>query len=193
MVLFVRLVFVALVPLGVFVLVKAIKLIRATFFGDIVAEAKLSQEQADLLLPVEGLYAIWLKGGRLQVPAVQSLRPAIWEKTTKVLVQLDPTVGLVRAHGSEGYRVQLFTFSAPAGSYTLDMGELPAAGKSSGALASLFSSNASDPSTLVAQVRATKPFYYGVLGILLCVVSGFLLLGGIIGSILADKIVNGQH
>ena len=193
MVFLVRLVFVALVPLGVFVLIKAIKLIRVTFFGDILAEAKLSQQRVDLLLPAEGLYAIWLKGGRMQVPSGQSFRPTIWEKTTKAFVQLNPTLGQVRAHGSDVYRVQLFTFSAPAGSYTLEMGELPPVGKSAGALASLFASKASDPSTLVAQVRATKPFYYGVLGILLCVASGFLLLGGIIGSILADKIVNGQH
>jgi hypothetical protein len=176
MLILIRLVFAALVPLGIFLLVKAIKLLRGSFFGNIIAEARLGG-LVELVVAKAGLYAIWLRGRRAQVYALSSktFRPAIWENATRELVPLHATLG--RTHG-DGYREKFYTFEVPAGRYTLDL---------SGP------SQAGDVAGLVVQVRETTPTYYGVAGILLCIVSGFLIIGGIVLASLAGEIVNANY
>jgi len=190
MVLLARLAFIALIPLGIFLLIKAIKLIRASFFGDIIAEAKLVQQLVALAIPEEGLYSIWLRGSKSQVLSVEGFRPTIWENTTRLLVPLAATIGRMQASDSDGFRTKVFSFSASAGSYTLDVSELPTVPTVSGAVARFFTGKPIDPATLVVQVRKTKPTFYGVFGILLCIVSGFLLIGGIVFAIVIGEIIN---
>ena len=192
MVLLARLAFIALIPLGIFLLVKAIKLIRASFFGDIIAEAKLAQKQIGLAISEEGLYSIWLRGSKSQVLSVEGFRPTVWENSTRRLLPLDATIGRMQASDSDGFRMKVFSFSASAGSYTLDTGELPKVPTVSGAVARFFAGKPIDPSTFVVQVRKTAPTIYGVFGILLCIVSGFLLIGGIVFASVIGEIIHAK-
>ncbi len=193
MVLLARLAFIALIPLGIFLLIKAIKILRASFFGDVIAEAKLAQKLVALAIPEEGLYAIWLRGSKSQVLSAEGFRPVIRENATQRYVPLDSTIGRVHASDSNGFRMKLFTFPASPGNYTLDTGELPKVPTISGALTRFFTGRPIDPAEFVAQVRKTEPAIYGIFGILLCIVSGFLIIGGIIFTTLADKIINAGH
>jgi hypothetical protein len=179
MLILIRLAFGALVPLGIFLLVKAIKLLRGSFFGSVIAEARLGgpPQLVELAVAKAGLHAIWLRGRRAQVYGLnnKTFRPAIWEDTTRELVPLHATLGRTQASDGDGYREKFYTFEVPAGRYALDLSGLPLAG---------------DVAGLVVQVRETTPTYYGVAGILLCIVSGFLIIGGIVLASLAGEIVN---
>jgi hypothetical protein len=182
MLILIRLAFGALVPLGIFLLVKAIKLLQASFFGKVIAETLLAgpSQLVELAVAEAGLYAIWLRGRRAQVYALSSkvFRPIVWEYTTRKLVPLSATLGRTQASDGDGYREKFYTFEVPAGRYTLDLSGPPPAGDMAG---------------LVVQVRQTTPFFYGLAGILLCIVSGFLIIGGIVLASLAGEIVNAHH
>ncbi|MGI4865789.1 MAG: hypothetical protein ACRYFZ_17835 [Janthinobacterium lividum] len=193
MVLLARLAFIALIPLGIYLLIKAIKLIGASFFGAFIAEAKLAQKLVGLAIPEEGLYVIWLRGSKSQVLSIEGFQPTVWENSTRLLVPLDATIGRMQASDSDGFRMKVFSFSASAGSYTLDTGELPKVPAVSGAVMRFFTGQPIDPGTFVVQVRKTKPAIYGIFGILLCIVSGFLIIGGIVFATLADQIINVRH
>ncbi len=87
--------------------------------------------------------------------------------------------------------MQLYTFRATAGSYTLSL----AAGTCIGALetqvAKLLPGKRVDPKQDFVQVRKSVPFYCLPVGILLTIISGGCIVGGLVAGLLAHQLFNG--
>lgn len=61
-ILYYRIFFFCLMPIGVYILIKGIKLIRGSFNGKLISETPYSQKIANFSVEEKGIYAVWQKG-----------------------------------------------------------------------------------------------------------------------------------
>lgn len=177
----------AAVPLGVYVLVRAIRFSKSSFYGELLLELPFARQQATFTVTEAGVYAIWQKGEMFKRTPVDKFKPVIYYVPTNYQVALYPS--LMRASMNDGAmgRMELSTFSAEPGPYRLELQDGSSIGGLEKAVASLFS-KPPDTSRYAVQVRRSQPFYYKILMVPLFLAAGWLMIGGLIGSLLADQI-----
>jgi hypothetical protein len=185
----IRVLFFCLVPVGIYLLVVSIGLVRKGFGGKIIVELPFATRRVNFSIPKPGSYSIWQKAPLFQKVPVDAFKPVITRQLTGEKVPLSASFSRAsRNDGSTG-RMELFTFPAAAGDYTLELTE----GSSISAL-ERFAGKAIParevaPGQYFIQVRENPPFYYSVVGIPLIVVSGLLIVGGFVLGLLAHQLV----
>jgi hypothetical protein len=57
-----RVLFFCMVPFGIFILVKTIRMLKGVFSGEVIAEIPFTQKEVKFEIVKPGIYAIWQKG-----------------------------------------------------------------------------------------------------------------------------------
>ncbi|MGF7082831.1 hypothetical protein [Mucilaginibacter sp. UYCu711] len=57
-----RILFFCLVPIGIYILVKTVRMLKDLFNGEVIAEIPFTQKEITLKISRPGIYAIWQKG-----------------------------------------------------------------------------------------------------------------------------------
>jgi len=180
-----QLLFFLLIPVGVIILFKAIRLVRKSFAGEVVAEFPFAQKGADFEIIRPGDYAIWQKGQYLRKMPLDKFRPVIHDKSTKDTIPL--TAPLFRPNSVKPGTVQMeiFRFKAETGRYHVEL----APGRSVSSLEQIISSliPAKDASleNYFIMIRESQPFIHLLSGILLLVLSALMVIGGLVMGILS--------
>lgn len=180
-----QLLFFLLIPVGVIVLFKAIRMVRKSFAGEVVAEFPFLQKEAEFEIIRPGTYAIWQKGQYLRKMPLDKFRPVIHDKSTNDTIPLTAPFFRPNSVKSGFVQMEIFRFKAETGRYHMEL----APGSSISALEQVISSlvpvKDADPEKYAIMVRESQPFIHLLFGIILLLSSAFMIIGGLVMGILS--------
>jgi hypothetical protein len=185
----IRILFFCLVPVGIYLLILSIGMVRKGFNGAILVEIPFAARRVNFTIPKPGDYAIWQKAPLFQKVPVDTFKPVITHQSTGEKAMLSASFSRASSNDGSTGSMELFTFPARAGDYTLELTE----GSSISALESMVGkaipTKKVNAGQYFVQVRENPPFYYAIVGIPLIVVSGLLIVGGFVLGMLAHQMV----
>lgn len=183
----VRILLFCLIPIGIFIMVKAIKLLLKTVNGTIMTETPFTQKEIDFTIPKAGKFAIWQSGPLLKKTPVGSFEIKITSKDSSNLIPLSRSVFGPTVSGFKSARMQLYNFAANPGNYTMRLDDVEASGLVK-TLSSLIPATPVKPTEYFIQIRESRPAIFMVISILLILIAFFCILGGFIIGLLADQV-----
>lgn len=180
-----QLLFFLLIPVGVIILFKAIRLVRKSFAGEIVAEFPFSRKGADFEIIRPGVYAIWQKGQYLRKMPLDKFRPVIHDKSTRDTLSL--TAPLFRPNSVKRGTVQMeiFRFRAETGRYHIELAPGSSVSSLEKIIFSLVPAKDASLEKYSVMVRESQPFLHLLSGIILLLLSAFMIIGGLVMGILS--------
>jgi hypothetical protein len=178
-----RFFFFALIPLGVVVLILAIRLVKKSFAGNIISEVPFAQKVSFFRINESGIYSIWQKGQFFRKLPVDQFRPVIYnEKGDRI--SLSPSIFRPNSNNGITFKMELFRFTARPGMYRMELTEGSSISVVEGFVSRIFPAKKADLSKYYILVRESQPFYFVIAGILLMCLSGFMMIGGLVFGIL---------
>jgi hypothetical protein len=175
----IRVLFALLVPIGIFLLVKGIKLLLKFTGAKTLLKIPIYQGLASFTVNKDGKYAIWQSGRKLQRVPITMKSPVITNQQTGNRIGIYNTLSRVYVNDGSNGRIQVFTFTANAGTYNL---ELPEATSN---IELLYAGKAlqttSRTEAYFLEIKEHKPAYLLVFSILIillaaaCTITGFIL------------------
>ena len=187
----IQLFFFCLIPVGIFILIRAIRLVKKSFNGDIILEIPFSGKISDFEITKPGVYSIWHKGQIFRKAPLHLFKPSVRNSISSEEIALIPSVFRPNTNNGRTGRTELFRFSAAAGKYQLKLMEGSSITQFEQAISNLFPLKTVDLANYFIQIRESQPLYYVVIGIFLLAPAGFLIIGGLVSGILADQLING--
>jgi hypothetical protein len=179
-----RFFFFALIPLGVVVLILAIRLVKKSFAGNILSEIPFAQKVSFFRIKEPGVYSIWQKGPYFRKLPVDQFRPVIYNNVTEMKVPLFPSIFRPNSNDGTIFKMELFRFTTVPGMYRMELTEGSSISVVESFISRLFPAKKADLSQYFIQVRESQPFYFVIIGILLMCLSGFMMIGGLVFGIL---------
>jgi hypothetical protein len=176
-----RILFFFLVPLGIFFIVKGIKLARKAFSGAILLEIPYSQRTGQFTIAIPGEFTIWQKGKFQKRGVATNLQPIIRHAATQQEVPIYRVRSQIYSNNGSVGRLQLFSFSARDGSYTLELSEGSGQPNLESFLTRVIPQKPLDLSKYFIQVSKRQPTYFIVFGVLLILLGAFATIGGMAG------------
>ena len=120
----VRILFFCLVPIGVYLLIVSIGLVRKSFSGGIIVELPFANKRVNFSIPKSGDYSIWQKAPLFRKLPIDAFKPVITHQFTSENVMLSPSLWRARSNDGSVGKMELYTFLARAGEYTLELKEV---------------------------------------------------------------------
>jgi len=186
---FYQIFFFCLIPVGIFILIKTIKLVGKSFSGDIILEIPYSLKSSGFEITKSGVYSVWHKGRIFRKAPLDKFKPHIINEVTREEIALSPSIFRPNSNNGSTGRMELYRFSAPAGKYLLELKEGSSISLVDRGINHLFPLKMVDLENYFIQIRKSQPFYFVLIGILLLIIAGFLIIGGLVFGILADQLV----
>lgn len=178
-----------LIPVGIFMLIKAIKLLSKAFNGSILLEIPFTTKSAGFEIHQEGSYAIWQKGQVFSKTPVGEFKPEIRDVFTQNKIALRPSLLRPSSNSGRSARMELYTFSAPAGKYTLTLVEGASISRLEHAVSDLLPGRPADPDQYFIQIRESLPLYLKLVAIPFILLSAGLIIGGLVAGLLAKQLI----
>ncbi len=172
----IQILFFCLIPIGVFMLLKAIKLLQKVFNRKVVSEFAFAAKNAGFEITKNGTYSIWQKTKNAKLFPFNKCSVTIQNQLTKEPVMLSSSIAGPSANKGTMRRMKLFTFSAEAGNYTATLTNAPD------------SMEHGDNDKYFIQIRESKPDYCIPVAIVLIILSVACIIGGSILGIMADQL-----
>lgn len=184
-----RILFFSMVPVGIFVLVKGIRLIRKSLFGAVLLELPYLKQSGLFTVVKPGKHAVWYKGTLFRRIPADKFRPRIFNSVTNEEIDLSFSIVASHVNGFSDGRIEVFTFDAPAGDYRMELTESSDAPALLRFMAKIIPDiKTVDLKQFFIQVRKSEPRVYTFLAIPVILLGAFGIIGGIVLGILADKL-----
>ena len=174
-----------LIPLGLFLLYNGIKYTLRFAKSKMLFEMPYVNKEGNFQLDESGTYGIWLSGKMFTKAPIGEFGFAIVNEQTGKRISIMPSIMRTRVTGFTNSRIELYTFSANAGSYTLSLTNDPSLLDTvSGALGKVVSKKAVDYTQFSIQIYKNKPTILLFLCTWLIMLGFFSFVGGIILAVL---------
>ncbi len=184
----IRILFFCIIPIGIFVLVKAIKLLKKNFSGKIIKEFPLTKKSAEFEITKDGTCSIWEKSHSAKlIPAVK-FKSKIQNNVTGQGVIVSPSTIGQSVRNGQIRRMQLFLFSAKAGNYSIEVNKDPDNSGSDKINPEILPVIVLEDEKYFIQVRESQADKYILFGILLVIISVCSIACGFIFGINAERI-----
>jgi hypothetical protein len=179
-----RFLFFALIPIGVVVLIMAIRLLKKSLAGNIISEVPFAQKVSFFRLKEPGVYSIWQKGQFFRKLPVDQFRPVVFNNVTEEKVSLFPSIFRPNSNDGTTFKMELFRFTTGPGMYRMELTEGSSISGVEKFISRIFPAKKADLSQYYIQVRESQPFIFVIFGILMLCLSGFMMIGGLVFGIL---------
>mgnify|MGYP003604412388 CR=1 FL=1 len=188
-ILMIRILLIAAMPLEIYILIKGIKILRKAIHGKIVLELPLSEYTSNFNIKKSGMFSIWWQAGFLTSIPVHLFKPKIINKNTLENITLDASILSPQTNNFDIARLEVYTFSAKKGDYSIEMVEGSSVNYFQTEVASYFSSNKKfDFNKIKIQIRESQSQFMTLLGIPISLIGGGGLLLSFVLSLLADQV-----
>ncbi|PIE50700.1 MAG: hypothetical protein CSA38_01660 [Flavobacteriales bacterium] len=181
--------FFGLMPIGIFLLVKGIKIIRKQIHSKPLLELPYLQKSGKFSITKAGQFSIWQKGRLWKKTPFYHFRLRIYNEFThqEIPIHRLPFFMRMQMNGFSKGRTRLWYFDAPAGNYKIIIEE-----KSPTPLEQLNLDISSDKlidlSEYYIEIRKNKEIFISILTIIMIILGGILTISGFVLGILANKI-----
>jgi hypothetical protein len=184
-----RILFFCLVPVGIFILVKTIRMLKGIFNGKVLAEVPFTQKEVIFEVTTPGIYAVWQKGQLFRRTLVDKYVLELMKEPSGEQVALARSFFNPHVNGFDGARMEMNRFSAQAGHYRLILKEKSGASIFEGLFYRLFPARPIDYTRYFIQVRESRPVYYMIAAIPLFTLSGLFIIGGFVAGFMAPHML----
>jgi len=185
-----RILFFCLIPIGIVALITGIKLVRKSFYGNILFEIPYSQKIGQFSVLKAGTFSIWQKGQLFKRAPFDRFRPHIYNELTNEELQTSFSLFGLRSNGFSTGRTEIFTFYAPIGNYKIELKEGTSVPKIQVLISKILPFDPFDLTKYFIQIRETQPKIFVFLAIPIIFFGVFGIIGGFVLGLLADKILN---
>ena len=186
---YIRILFFCLIPIGIFVLIKGIKLMRRSFNGKVLLEIPFSQLNGQFYVSKGGTFSVWQKGKLLKRTPVDKVRPFIYRESTKEELKLNYSLLSPRTNDFSTGRMELFTFYAPIGNYKVELKEGTSLFGFQNVISKAMPSTVIDKTEFSIQIRESQPQIFTFMAIPMLILGMGGIIGGFVLGILADQII----
>jgi len=183
----VRILFFCLIPIGIIIMVKVVKLLIKNVNATIITETPFTQKEIEFTILKSGKFAIWQSGPLFTKTPVGSFDIKIISQSNSTSIPLYRSVFGPSVSGFKTARMQLYNFEANAGKYTMRLDDAEASGFTK-VLSSLIPAQPVNPEKYFIQVRESRPAILIFIYIPLLLVGFFCIVGGFILGLLADQV-----
>jgi hypothetical protein len=184
----IRILFFCLIPIGVFILVKGIKLTRKSFHGALLLEMPYLQTSGQFSVAEGGDFSIWHKAPLLKRTPLDQYKPHLYNSVTNEELPVSKSYsGMQTSDFSDG-RMEIFTFVAPVGNYTLKLEDGTSLSGIQSVIANAVPSGNLDLSKHFVQIRKTQPQIFAFLAIPITILGAGGIIGGLVFGLLADQL-----
>ena len=180
--------FFSLIPVGILLLIFSIKLVRNSFSGNIILEMPYLQKTSRFELTKPGTYSVWHKGQFFRRAPLDEFRPVIINESESTEVKLSSILFRPNANNGSTARMELFRFSAPAGTYRLELAEGSSISNVENSIIKRMPAKMVDYDKYFIQIRKSQPLIVMIAGIVMIALSGVTIIGGLVLGILSDQI-----
>lgn len=184
----IRILFFCLIPVGSYILIRGIKLLKKSLNGRILLEFPYTQQAGTFSVSKPGNFSIWLKAPILSRTPIDLYQPQILNLDTKEELPISYSYTGMQSNSFSDGRAEIFTFAAQIGNYNLSLIE----GNSTTGLDSLVTiispAGNLNLSNYTIQVRESQPQYVAYLAIPIIILGGAGILGGFVIGLLADQL-----
>jgi hypothetical protein len=184
-----RIVSFCLIPVGIFLLIKTIRMLKKTFNGKVMAEIPFTQKETTFNLPEKGVYAIWQKGQLFRKTPVDKFEMHLSRESDGESIALTTSLLRPNMNGFETGRMEMKRFYAESGNYKLILRESSENSSFEQVFSDLFPAKMVDYNKYFIQVRESGPAYQMFLAIPLFLLSGFMIIGGFVCGLLLPQMM----
>ncbi|WP_342331254.1 hypothetical protein [Pedobacter sp. FW305-3-2-15-E-R2A2] len=184
-----RIVLFCLIPVGIFLLIKTIRMLKKTFNGKVMAEIPFTQKETTFNLPEKGVYAIWQKGQLFRKTPVDKFEMHLSRESDGESIALTTSLLRPNMNGFETGRMEMKRFYAESGNYKLILRESSENSSFEQVFSDLFPAKMVDYNKYFIQVRESGPAYQMFLAIPLFLLSGFMIIGGFVCGLLLPQMM----
>jgi len=182
-----RILMFSMIPIGIFLLVKVIRMLKKTFNGKIIKEIPFQQKLSTFELPEPGHYAIWQKGQLFRKTPIGNFKLQLQDESGKI-IRLKPTWFRVHKNGWDTGRTELKKFTAAAGKCTLSILDKPEGTLLQKVLKDSLPVKPVDQNHYFIQIRESQPVYYFLIAVPLLTLSGFMMIIGMVAGLAGPQI-----
>jgi hypothetical protein len=179
----------SLIPVGIFLLIKTIRMLKKTFNGKVMAEIPFTQKETTFNLPEKGIYAIWQKGQLFRKTPVDKFEMQLSRESDGEGVTLTTSLLRPNMNGFETGRMEMKRFYAESGNYKLVLRESSENSSFEEVFSDLFPARMVDYDKYFIQIRESGPAYQMFLAVPLFLLSGFLIIGGFVCGLLLPQMM----
>lgn len=173
-----QILFYALSPVGIYLLVKTIGMLKKMLNGHIIVEMPLTHHQVVFTIPKQGTYAIWQQGKLFKRTITGIFDLKLTRESPGTEIALSTSLFSPHVNSFEAGRIEWKRFDAAIGNYKLEVIKLTDRPLAERLLARIAPVSAIDYSQYSLQVRQSLPAYHMVISIPLIMVSLGLIFGG---------------
>ena len=184
-----RILFFCLVPFGIFILVKTIRMIKGVFTGEVITEIPFTQKEVEFEISRPGVYAIWQKGQLFRKTPVDKFRPILTSVSSGAEIPLPKSFFSPYLNGFDTGRMEMNRFDAEPGRYRLTLVEGTNTSLFEKIFLNIIPAKSVDYSQYYIQVRESLPVYYMFAAIPLFAISAFCIIGGLVAGFMAPSIL----
>ena len=183
-----RILFFTLIPLGLLILIKAIKILISAFNGQVLLQLPYNDNVGAFTITKAGYHSIWQKGPMLKKTPLAKFRPQIRNTVTGEVIPIHRSLMSPRSHSFSNGEMEIFTFHAPKGNY-----EMSFVAGSSVSLVQRLVGNAipladMDTSKYSLEIRESQSQFLTFLAIPLILLGVAGMAGGLVLGLIADQI-----
>ncbi len=184
-----RLLFFGLVPIGIFIFIKGIRLIRKAFNGKVLLSIPYLQNDGQFSVTKAGQFSVSQKGPIFKRTPIDKFKMHIYETSTNKELKLQ--FSLLRPHKNDfsTARVELFRFYASEGNYKIAFKEGSNIPKLESVIGNIMPLPTVDLSKYFIEIRESQSQIITFLAILIILLGIGGAIGGFVLGLLADAII----
>ncbi|MGN7785084.1 hypothetical protein ACTJIJ_11175 [Niabella sp. 22666] len=185
-----RILFFCLIPIGVFLLVKGIRLMRKSLNGVVLLEIPYLQKAGQFTVAKAGYFSIWQKGSLMKRTPIDQFRPSVYNERTSEPLKLSFSVMRLQVNSFSVGRIQICSFYAQPGDYRLQLEDGTSVSKLESLVAKVVPLPGIDLAKYFIEVRTSQSPVFIFLAIPLILLGAFGIIGGLVLGLLADQIMS---
>jgi hypothetical protein len=185
-----RIIFFLLVPVGIVILVKTIRMLKGIFNGKILAEKLFTDKEIYFEVQKSGVFAVWQKGRLFQRTPADGFALMLFVEPSGEQISMSKSIFRPHLSTMDNARIEMSRFSADAGRYRLQIVEGSSISWLEHLILKFFPSKPVDYSQYYLQVRESKPASYMIAAIPLFILCGFCIITGFVGIFMAPYILS---
>lgn len=185
----IRILFFCLIPIGIFILIKAIQLLRKAFNGKVILVIPYLQNGEQFSVTKAGNFSVWQKGQMFKRTPVDKFKLHIYEASTNEEINLNFSLLRPQTNNFSTGRMELYRFYAPVGNYKMEFREGSNISKLESAIGNIIPLSPADLSKYFIEIRESQSQLITLLAIPMLLVGVFGAVAGLVLGLLADQII----
>jgi len=184
----IRILFFCLIPIGIFIFIKAIQILSKTFNGKILIEIPYLQNGGQFSVKKGGNFSVWQKGQMFKRTPIDKFKLHIYEKSTNEEIKLNSSLLRPQTNNFSTGRMELYRFYAPIGNYEIEFREGSNVSKLESLIETIIPLQAVDLSKYFIEIRQSQPQMITLFAIPMLLIGLFGAVGGLVMGLIADQI-----